>query len=317
MYKAAGNRSCKESFSGTKTAWNCSLTEPKNQTGGPSWSKQTHLNKRVQTAERTVKNDSSGNNPFSGNKVGGWNKNGMGNYGDSTFPQNSWDMTGRFVVGPGSGGRRGRGGVRGGRNQFGRGRTSSMNPFSWNGGEDKGGYGRRGGLNKIGGNFGGRGQSSWRGRRGGAGYDRGGFRGRGKLERGGGFGGRGLGTRNQNGEWSNKHNLAFDGGENERSSRGGFSRGGGRSQREGFGCRGRSYQGNASGIGVGASGWNRQVSAQTNQGWVWNTGKELGKGGASGTWNLSNEVRGAVDPRGKAAAGSSGKGYGGGGKAVW
>ncbi|KAF7131830.1 hypothetical protein RHSIM_Rhsim09G0146800 [Rhododendron simsii] len=315
--KAAANRSCKESFSGTKTAWNCSLTEPKNQTGGPPWSKQTHLNKQVQTAERTVKNYSSGNNPFSGSKVGGWNKNGMGNYGDSTFPQNSWDVTGRFVVGPGSGGRRGRGGVRGGRNQFGRGRTSSMNPFSWNGGEDKGGYGGRGGLNKIGGNFGGRGQSSWRGRGGGARYDRGGFRGRGKLERGGGLGGRGLGTRNQNGEWSNKHNLAFGGGENERSSRGGFSRGGGRSQRGGFGGRGRSDQGNASGIGVGASGWNRQVSAQTNQGWVWNTGKELGKGGASGSWNLSNEVRGAVDPRGKAAAGSSGKGYGGGGKAVW
>ncbi|KAH7840013.1 hypothetical protein Vadar_011407 [Vaccinium darrowii] len=350
--KAAGNRRSMETLTGSKTAWNGSLTEPKNQTGGPSWSKQPRLNNRVQSAEMTVRNDCSGNKPFSGKQgFGGWNKNGMGNYEEHKVQQKGWDATKTFNGGRGSGGRNGRGSVRGGRNQFGRGRTSTMNPSSWNGGEDKrsdkGGCGGRGGFDKIRGIFGGRGGSNSPGHRGGRGYNRGGFRGRG--ERGGGFGGPGRGMRNQNGEWSNEQVLAFDGGENERSNRGGFSRGRGRLQRGGFGGRGRGDQSRASGTGVGAGagaggrgwsqrggfggrgrgdqrnasgtgagagagGWNRQVS---NVEWVWNKGRELDNGGASGTRNFSNEVGETAEPWHKASAGSSGNGNGGGGRGRW
>ncbi|CAL5343301.1 unnamed protein product [Camellia sinensis] len=222
--KAAEKWSSKDGASGTKAIWNQGSKNGSwgsfegsswnKQSGGSSWTKQTHVNTGDEFNERT---DQEYNwvKPFVGDQgFSGWKKNGMGKIED-TGQQESWDRTKTFDGGRGLGGRRGRGGRQGGRDQFVRGRSFDRGGYGGRGGSEKGGFRGRGQSNS--GGYGGRGGSDiggcrdrGRSNRGGYGIrgrsDRGGFQGRGRSERGG-FGGRGHGRKDQNDDWGSKNDF--------------------------------------------------------------------------------------------------------------
>ncbi|KAL7215202.1 hypothetical protein ACSBR1_027380 [Camellia fascicularis] len=117
--KAAEKWSGIEGFSESKASWNGSLAEPRNQIVG--WG-NAGGNIGDESKKMTVQND-SWCKPLGGIQgFGGWNKSGMGKEG-GTDQRERWVRTETFDRGRGSGGRRGRGGSRGGRDQVGRGRS--------------------------------------------------------------------------------------------------------------------------------------------------------------------------------------------------
>ncbi|KAG7998445.1 hypothetical protein I3843_01G259300 [Carya illinoinensis] len=105
--------------------------------GGSTWSKQAAASLEDESEGKRDQDDSwnRSKNSSGDQGSGGWNKGWVENKED-TNGRDSWARPKAFDKDSGFGGRRGRGGGRGGRDQFGRGRSFSQRLSGWNGAQE-------------------------------------------------------------------------------------------------------------------------------------------------------------------------------------